>query len=484
MSGLNLPTINQLLKQLSRSSLGSNSTTRQRPSQPKKIKFPKWNPPQKLAWQAVDGATRRSVTLAWGRGVGKSHFIRQLTWILIARHDGKLRSDALEPFKGIRIIVLCPTLKQWKDINASSVENELGGKWAALGGEINRSTWRISFPGGSWVQPFPASEYNARTSRGMRCDVVLADEADDIEAAVYDAVCSPWLSEPWSFGLEVFGGTPRRGRHGLLYRNFDAGTKGDELRTGLRIADATNEQLKKFWSFRATYKDAPDNVSVEAVEKARATTLPATFRREWEADFDSGEGLVYPFDERFHVRKPPPTSAFSEWVVGVDWGYVDPACLLLIGILGHGNDATAWVMSEFYQAGQSLDQLQRQAAQWQFAQTFYCDPSQPGSIDALKRVCNATKADNNIEAGTSRVASLVFKRKINGVDAARLYVSPDCRNTIREFGEYVRKRDPLNPEGFVETPVDRSNHAMDALRYAIVGRFGRGHAVKGVVPGR
>lgn len=384
----------------------------------------------------------------------------------------------------MRILFVCPTLKQWKDINAAAIEQELGGKWAALGGVINRSTWRISFPGGSWLQPFPAGEYNARTSRGMRADVVLADEADDIEAAVYDSVCSPWLSEPWSFRLEIFGGTPRRGRHGLLYRNYDAGQKGEELRQGLRVADATNEQLKKFFSFRATYKAAPGNVSIEAVEKARATTLPATFKREWEADFDSGEGLVYPFDPAFHVRKPPPLQSFTEFVVGVDWGYVDPAAMALIGIMGNGNDATAWIVGEFYETACPDERLQAMAKRWQFAHTFFCDPSQPKSIDLLKRVVMATKADNNIEGGTSRVASLLFKRKQNNTELARLYVSPDCRNVINEFGLYRRKRDPLNPEGFMERPVDGNDHLMDAIRYAVVGRFGRGNGTKTVVSGR
>ncbi len=481
--------IGQIIKQLNQAlPQGSRSSTQRvknsQNSGTVQIRLPKWNKPQKQAWRVVDGAKRRSLTLAWGRGVGKSYFIRQLAWILVARHDGKLRDDALEPFKGVRIIFLCPTLKQWRDINAGGIEQELSGKWAALGGKINHSTWRIDFPGGSWIQPFPAAEYNARKGRGMRCDVILSDEVDDIEAAVYDSVCSPWFSEPWSFGLEIFSGTPRRGRHGLLFRNFEAGRKGQELRSGLTLATNENEQLKKYFAFKATYKDAPGNVSAEEVAKAQALMMPSTFSREYEADFDSGEGLVYPFDSTFHVRKPPPLAAFSEFIVGVDWGYVDPACLLLIGIMGHGNDATAWVLSEFYETGCPDDRLQAKAKSWQFAQTFYCDPSQPKSIDMLKRVVNATKADNDIEGGTSRVASLVFKRTVNGQQIARLYVAPECRNTIKEFGLYVRKRDPLNPEGFLESPLDKSNHAMDALRYAIVGRFGRGHATKGVVSGR
>ena len=48
---------------------------------------------------------------------------------------------------------------------------------------------------------------------------------------------------------------------------------------------------------------------------------------------------------------------------------------------------------------------------------------------------------------------------------------PKCKNTIREFGLYRRKK---LPDGtFSEEPEDRNNHAMDALRYLCMGRFGR-----------
>jgi hypothetical protein len=396
-----------------------------------------------------------------------------------------LRKDALEPFRGVRIIFLCPTLKQFKDVHASSIENELSGKWAALGGVINKSTWRITFPGGSWVQPFPASEYNARTARGMRADIVMADEADDIELGTYDSVCTPWLSEPWSLGLELFSGTPRRGRHGLLYRNFDQGRKGEILRSGISVATEETEQLKKFYSYKATYLDAPGNVSPEAVAKHRATTPPTTFRREWEADFDSGEGLVYPFEAGFHVAVPPESSAFDKHIVGVDFGWVDPGVFLWIGIQGYGEEAKVWVLGEYYESECRDEVWNERARAWNFASTFYCDPSQPRRIDALRSFCNAIKADNDIEGGCSRVASLVFKRKDqNGEDTARLFVSPECVNTIREFGQYRRKRDPSNPDGFLETPEDKANHAMDALRYALCGEFGRGDSSRNVVSGR
>jgi phage terminase large subunit len=79
----------------------------------------------------------------------------------------------------------------------------------------------------------------------------------------------------------------------------------------------------------------------------------------------------------------------------------------------------------------------------------------------------------------------MFRRSIdNGPDFARLYVDPSCKNLIREMGLYRKKRDPQNPDGFLEQPEDKNNHACDALRYALVGRFGMGASTRHVASGR
>lgn len=377
-----------------------------------------------------------------------------------------------------------PTLVQFKKVHQAAILNELFGKWAALGAKVDRTTWTITFPGGSTIVPFPAAEANSKGARGMRADVIIADECDDIDVGVYDAVAVPWLSEPWSLGLSVLGGTPRRGRHGLLWRMFDTGQRGERARAGEPV-EGDSSTLSKFFRVHATYRDVPEIVSLEAVADAKATTLPETFAREWEANFDAGEGLVYPFIPDFHVRPPPPLTSFREFVVGVDWGWSSPVAMLLIGIRGHGNDAEAWVLDELYDTQVPDHVIDAKAKSWNFASQFFCDPSQPPSIRRLQGVCTAIEAENSIQGGIRTVASLLFRRsRENAPDYARLYFAPNVKNTIRELGLYRRKRDPQNPDGFVEMPEDANNHAMDALRYALVGRFGMGLSPRHVTSGR
>ncbi|UOF77296.1 large subunit terminase [Caudoviricetes sp.] len=445
------------------------------------------NAPQRRAFNALHNKRRRTVVLAWGRGVGKSYFVRQVWWKLVQEYEHRLRSDALKPFRGVRIIVLMPTLKQFKDVHLAGILAEISDEWAHLRGKVDQQSGQIGFPGGSWIKPFPASEYNSKTARGMRCDLICADECDDISREVYDSVAIPWLSEPWSLGLQINGGTPRRGRHGLLFRQYEAGRKGKRLRLGETVAGLRQEQIDKFpkiFSFHATYANAPENVSAEAAAEAKASSVPSVFAREWECDFDAGEGLVYggAYDERFHVRQPSTNQVWSEYLIGCDHGYEDPGVFLLIGVMGSGRDAVSWVLEEIYEQHKTEDWWKDQLKKWiarHPGAKFYGDPSMPARLEAYRRDCRTKvqEVDNSIEDGVSLVADRFMIREQHDAEGrvternARLYVSPRCVNLIRELGVYKRRNDPRDPDRYTDDIVDRDNHANDALRYAIFNRF-------------
>ncbi len=433
-----------------------------------------FNKPQSKAGRFVKPG--HTVALAFGRGVGKSWFIRRLCYLLISQWEYVERKTKDGAIRGIRVVFLLPTFKQFKDIHARALLNELQGAFAFLGAQIDRTTYTVLFPGGSSIQVFPASEHSGQRARGIRADVAVLDECDDIDINIYDAVVRPWFTEPWSLKIRLASGTPKRGRHGLLYQLFTSGKRGAKIRAGeIEGLDADEiEALSTFYSVHATCLDAPGNVDQREVTAARLSMPPATFAREYMCDFDAGEGLVYPFSEEFHVREPPPIEAFREaFLVGGDHGWVDPGVLLLIGIQGHGNDATLWVLDEYYESEVPNHVWDERARGWNFAK-FWVDPSRPDRINDYKKVgCVCGDTDNDLHGGIARVADLLFIRKseVPGGDWARLHVSPKCINVIREFGLYRRKK---NPDGtFSEEPEDKNNHAMDALRYAAVGRFGK-----------
>lgn len=445
--------------------------------------------PQTRALQLLRKPTT-DVNLEWGRGCGKSWFDRFLAWFWVASADGKSRLDLLEELgvahklnakqrrkaakvKGIRVVFLMPTLKQFKDVHGGAVKQEVE-EWAHLKPNPNWTDWKISFPGGSWVQPFPAADHSSQRARGIRCDIVIGDECDDIDPSVFDSVVRPWFSEPWSLKIRLTSGTYKRGRHGLLYQRRLLGE---------------DPASPRYHSIHATYEDNPEIVDAEEVADAKKTTNPAVFDREWKCDPDSGEGLVYPFDESFHVvpeSKVPNLRTFQKIVVGGDHGWNDPGVLLLIGIQGHGNDAVAWVVDEHYESECPNKTWNERAKGWNYASPHWLDPSRPDRIDEFRASgVNAQPADNNIAGGLSRVADMLFARETEeGVRWCRLYVSAKCTKTIWEFANYRWKKDPKVAEKLKDEPEDANNHAMDSLRYALVGEFGRGTSQRHEAPGR
>lgn len=426
------------------------------------------NQPQALAHQVI----RRNTTtcLAFGRGVGKSWFQRLMWYLTVAEWDGRYRPGS--PYPGVRIILLMPTFKHCVDVHAALLEAELEGVWSFLGAKINRTKWRVEFPGGSWIQFFGAKEANS--ARGMRCDFVSEDECDDIEPSDDESVVNPWFSEPHSLRIKLASGTPLRGRFGLLYKLYKLG----------------KERSRGHYAFHSTYRDVPEHVSADYVEEIRATSLPALFLREWECSFDSAEGLVYDlFEEDFHVRAPPAGTVFSEYLIGADHGYEDPGVFLRIGVAGSGRDAIVYVLDEVYQPKQEetywVAQAKKLVTQHPRA-LWFPDPSRPDRISALRSKAGIkvplkengdVNVDNAIEDGVSAVADrLVIRPSGSGAEgqrAARLYIHPRCKNTIREFSTYRRKRDPRNKDTILEAIEDKHNHAMDALRYAVFNRFGK-----------
>jgi phage terminase large subunit len=98
-------------------------------------------------------------------------------------------------------------------------------------------------------------------------------------------------------------------------------------------------------------------------------------------------------------------------------------------------------------------------AQWGI-EAFYCDPSEPANLAAFVREgLPAAAGDNSVEPGIARIAALLA--------AERLFIAPQCRNLIEEFGRYSYETDrDGQPTGRVLKAYD---HALDALRYAIVG---------------
>lgn len=188
---------------------------------------------------------------------------------------------------------------------------------------------------------------------------------------------------------------------------------------------------------------------------------PVEQARLLDGDWDvKREGLCYP-GLADCVADFDPKALTGTRAGGIDYGWNHPF-VALAAVLDH--DGVVWVWFEHYRSFLTLPQhaplLPRDGTRW------WADPARPESTAEL----------NN---GGHHVHPCVHLGKepiLDGIDkvserirTGRIKVHRSCQNLLREAGLYVF--------GAKGKPVDADNHAMDALRYLVVGTD-RGRAVK------
>lgn len=402
----------------------------------------------------------------WGRGSGKTYFGRTM-----------LLSLALGT-PGLEVGLLLPTLKRARQIFWPGLFNELHGPLKPFVRKLDATLLECQFRNGSKLTTWGAE--NADGIRGQRFGAIVQDETDEIDASTEHAVVEPTFSKSGSKAVWIKTGTPKMGRLGILYRDYQRAVNcfsdGSRSFVGFRVRSAESPQVDQAW-----------------LNSIKATTPPKIYAREYECDFDSAEGLVYGevFDAAFHVRSPPENIEWSEVLIGCDHGYEDPGVLLLIGVQGRGRDAVAWLLDEVYEQHRTEEWWKGQLRKWigwYPEARFYGDPSMPSRIEAYRKDCGARvqEVDNSIEDGVQAVADRLFTRtRDDGSKHARMYITPRCVNTIKEFGLYRRKKDHRSSGEdpiFLDDFQQGNEHALDALRYAIFNRFGGPDQRRGGTP--
>ena len=169
------------------------------------------------------------------------------------------------------------------------------------------------------------------------------------------------------------------------------------------------------------------------------------------------EGLVYDFDPAVHVGLPEKPG--GRYYISVDYGTRNPFSAGLWQV----TDGKAWRIREYYHDGRGsgrmltdeeyCDELENLAGNFPVEQVVV-DPSAASFIAALRRRgrFSVRKAKNEVLPGIRLVATLL--------QAGVVQISPDCKDTIREFQLY-RWED----KGEKDAVVKEHDHAMDDIRY-------------------
>lgn len=187
--------------------------------------------------------------------------------------------------------------------------------------------------------------------------------------------------------------------------------------------------------------------------------------------------IYYMFSEEKHVKERDDWSHLSIVGIGVDYGQLNATTYQAFG-LDTMNKCIQGI-DEYYYSGRDT---MKQKSPSQYAADFkefkervekkigrkvnlvFYDPSARGLAEEIRRVCpdvQLKKADNTVDLGITRCQKILA--------LGRLFLSPSQRNCIEEM--YLYKYDEDSVEKGKEVPVKVNDHAMDAMRYLVMGMW-------------
>lgn len=296
-----------------------------------------------------------------------------------------------------------------------------------------------------WDGVFNKAE-NTFSYNGHTLEFFSADDSQKIRGSARDIA---WLNEGNELLLEEYRQLAMRTRGNIII-DFNP---SDPVHWIYDLAERDDADL-----FLSTYKD----------NKFLPKELVKEIERLKERDPDYwrvyGEGQRAVFSERqifrdWHYIPFKDFPELDDWSLGVDFGYSMDSCAIVK--VAKQNDKL-YVHELLYKKGMT----NRDIAQFLKENNLndiltFCDSAEPKSIEELRQMDiwakPAIKGQGSINAGIS----LLKEFEIIG--------SIESKNLQKEQQSYLW--DELKDGTIINKPVDKNNHLMDALRYAVYSKY-------------
>lgn len=237
-----------------------------------------------------------------------------------------------------------------------------------------------------------------------------------------------------------------------------------------KVANGDNltAEEQRFWNevevIQATSRENPFFPD-EEYERKRATMDPRRFNMVYGGNFERMEGLVYDcFRDFTHVVPVETLPERTQYVAGVDWGFTNPASILVFGVAPNG---TVYLVSEWYKPQQTIGSIVEAAKRLKSyfgIDRFYCDPSAPANImEFNKAKLTAIPGDNDIRAGIDAFYEWI------AADRFRVFYgrAPNFLDEISAYHYPTEVDVDADKDVKERLPVKQYDHAMDAARYCL-----------------
>jgi hypothetical protein len=292
----------------------------------------------------------------------------------------------------------------------------------------------------------------ADSHRGFRADGMIFDEYADQDPDNFKVVYEPMFST--TNGWIIFMGTPRG------YNHF------------YDLIQFAKEEDKWFYQ-EATWRDSP-YVSADFMANVRAEAekrgLLSGFMQEYELEFRSIQGAVYPmFDRKVHVIKPADIPEELTYYGCIDFGWHTTAFLLM----GVDKDQTWYMIDEVYGKEEELDNLIPRIKNIIGDKRLVLvvgDSANRDAIEVMSRhfpMMGVNKANDTkgYALGIGQITEKLRPRQqLVGLPKPTLFIGSNCKHFIYEVEAY-RFPEEKPERNASDIPVKEDDHGPDALRY-------------------
>ncbi|MCJ2158607.1 PBSX family phage terminase large subunit [Leuconostoc mesenteroides] len=399
----------------------------------------KWNLPKMVssAYAPLFNTQHRYIIYKGSRGSGKSEAEATkviydtvtkpyVNWLVLRRYANTNRQSTFTLLQKVANRMGVGNLFQFNSSLPEITYKPTGQKILFRGADKPLSITSISVETGNLCRLWVEEAYQLESEEAF-------DTVDESMRGIID--------NPNGFYQTVLTFNPWNERHWLKKRFFDTDT-----RVGNSLALTT------------TYKDNPflDEDYVNRLLEMKERN-PRRARVAVDGEWGVAEGLIYEntIVEKFDIREVLKSARI---VRGMDWGYgPDPTAFVEYAINVRTKDV--YIFKEMYKQHMLTDEIFK----W-----LYVNGYQQGDI----RADYANGGDRMIQElknkgikGMKRAHKYEIMFGVTYLQDYKIHVLPSLEHTIEELNSYVYDTDKEG--GWVGKAVDKNNHLMDAMRYAV-----------------
>lgn len=211
---------------------------------------------------------------------------------------------------------------------------------------------------------------------------------------------------------------------------------------------------------QSTYRDNKfvNNTTVKALE-AYKTTNPMFYRVYCLGEFGSLAKQVFTNWESADLDLDLLRKQNLVHCVGMDFGFVNDATAIVDCLLDDENK-TFYVLREFYKTGLLNDEIAAQLKLMGLQKaTIIADSAEQKSIEEIKK-CGISRIQPSVKGQGS------INQGIQQLQQYHIVVDSSCVCLLEELENYSYRKDKATGE-YINEPIDKYNHAIDAMRYSL-----------------